>query len=148
MTCHRPPANRRPFDDVTAGSAWGPLRNRKRSAFLIYDKTTSNFSLLSGGRTRTRTWDPLIKSQLLYQLSYAPYANEINELYQSTQSVSVFGGFRSPSAWPFQGCRGGQTYGWRRTYMRSRGSRLQRYEAMGSEARKSPGVGRKRPTGK
>jgi hypothetical protein len=25
-----------------------------------------------GGRTRTRTWDPLIKSQLLYQLSYAP----------------------------------------------------------------------------
>ena len=25
-----------------------------------------------GGRTRTRTLDPLIKSQLLYQLSYAP----------------------------------------------------------------------------
>ena len=24
-----------------------------------------------GGRTRARTWDPLIKSQLLYQLSYA-----------------------------------------------------------------------------
>jgi integrase len=28
--------------------------------------------LSAGGRTRTRTWDPLIKSQLLYQLSYAP----------------------------------------------------------------------------
>ena len=28
--------------------------------------------LLFGGRTRARTWDPLIKSQLLYQLSYAP----------------------------------------------------------------------------
>ena len=27
-----------------------------------------------GGRTRARTWDPLIKSQLLYQLSYAPVA--------------------------------------------------------------------------
>ena len=26
----------------------------------------------SGGCTRTRTLDPLIKSQLLYQLSYAP----------------------------------------------------------------------------
>ncbi len=26
----------------------------------------------AGGRTRARTWDPLIKSQLLYQLSYAP----------------------------------------------------------------------------
>ena len=31
-----------------------------------------------GGRTRTRTWDPLIKSQLLYQLSYAPYAVVFN----------------------------------------------------------------------
>jgi hypothetical protein len=28
----------------------------------------------NGGRTRARTWDPLIKSQLLYQLSYAPIA--------------------------------------------------------------------------
>jgi hypothetical protein len=28
----------------------------------------------NGGRTRTRTLDPLIKSQLLYQLSYAPEA--------------------------------------------------------------------------
>ena len=27
-----------------------------------------------GGRTRIRTLDPLIKSQLLYQLSYAPGA--------------------------------------------------------------------------
>ena len=29
-----------------------------------------------GGRTRTRTLDPLIKSQLLYQLSYAPEGRE------------------------------------------------------------------------
>ena len=29
-------------------------------------------SEINGGRTRTRTLDPLIKSQLLYQLSYAP----------------------------------------------------------------------------
>src|SRR4051794_34381576 len=27
---------------------------------------------LDGGRTRARTWDPMIKSHLLYQLSYAP----------------------------------------------------------------------------
>ncbi len=26
-----------------------------------------------GERARTRTWDPLIKSQLLYHLSYAPH---------------------------------------------------------------------------
>ena len=30
----------------------------------------------SGGRTRARTWDPLIKSQLLYQLSYASLSLE------------------------------------------------------------------------
>src|SRR5260221_604201 len=35
------------------------------------DLTPKMIDLL-GGRTRTRTWDPLIKSQLLYQLSYAP----------------------------------------------------------------------------
>ena len=32
----------------------------------------AGISETSGGRTRTRTLDPLIKSQLLYQLSYAP----------------------------------------------------------------------------
>ena len=28
--------------------------------------------ICDGGRTRARTWDPMIKSHLLYQLSYAP----------------------------------------------------------------------------
>ena len=32
----------------------------------------ANSLKVNGGRTRTRTVDPLIKSQLLYQLSYAP----------------------------------------------------------------------------
>ena len=32
----------------------------------------SDFEKMLGGRTRARTWDPLIKRQLLYQLSYAP----------------------------------------------------------------------------
>jgi hypothetical protein len=37
-------------------------------------KSISKFKCVNlfGGRTRTRTLDPLIKSQLLYQLSYAP----------------------------------------------------------------------------
>jgi hypothetical protein len=35
---------------------------------------------LTGGRRRTRTFDPLIKSQLLYQLSYAPFTNYFNVL--------------------------------------------------------------------
>jgi hypothetical protein len=30
-----------------------------------------------GGRSRDRTYDPLIKSQLLYQLSYAPAFAEV-----------------------------------------------------------------------
>ena len=33
---------------------------------------TEKMKYINGGRTRTRTLDPLIKSQLLYQLSYAP----------------------------------------------------------------------------
>ena len=36
----------------------------------VYKESLPNY----GGCTRTRTWDPLIKSQLLYQLSYAPAA--------------------------------------------------------------------------
>jgi hypothetical protein len=33
-----------------------------------------------GGCTRTRTLDPLIKSQLLYQLSYAPHQARPREI--------------------------------------------------------------------
>ena len=33
----------------------------------------------NGGRTRTRTWDPLIKSQLLYHLSYAPAGGLVSQ---------------------------------------------------------------------
>jgi hypothetical protein len=39
-----------------------------RIAYVINEEKQEN----TGGRTRTRTLDPLIKSQLLYQLSYAP----------------------------------------------------------------------------
>jgi hypothetical protein len=46
-----------------------------------------------GGRTRARTWDPLIKSQLLYQLSYAPARRQRTPptawvLYQRDVSLS------------------------------------------------------------
>ena len=42
---------------------------------LVWDvlwEEREKLSEINGGRTRARTWDPLIKSQLLYQLSYAP----------------------------------------------------------------------------
>src|SRR5581483_3807640 len=42
---------------------------------------------LSGGCRRTRTFDPLIKSQLLYQLSYTPLA------------VGAASAATGPSAW-------------------------------------------------
>jgi hypothetical protein len=37
-----------------------------------FRETIGKEEFFLGGRTRARTWDPLIKSQLLYQLSYAP----------------------------------------------------------------------------
>ena len=40
-----------------------------------------------GGRTRARTWDPLIKSQLLYQLSYAP-GTGVQESLRKSRSFS------------------------------------------------------------
>src|SRR5262245_41689122 len=42
-----------------------------------------------GGRTRTRTWDPLIKSQLLYHLSYAPYLPRSNPQRRGCCSKAV-----------------------------------------------------------
>ncbi len=52
---------------------------------------------ISGGRAGTRTLDPLIKSQLLYQLSYAPMGlqttNKTWQLYiffAGLQGVSYF----------------------------------------------------------
>jgi hypothetical protein len=43
-----------------------PATTNRRCVFSCYMRG------LSGGRTRARTWDPMIKSHLLYQLSYAP----------------------------------------------------------------------------
>ena len=43
-----------------------------------------------GGRTRTRTVDPLIKSQLLYQLSYAPTVRlEAARIYHPGPALSI-----------------------------------------------------------
>ena len=47
-----------------------------------------------GGRSRARTYDPLIKSQLLYQLSYAPLPCAAHRpcgersIYQSASGLS------------------------------------------------------------
>ena len=61
-----------------------PSEDRERGALLARlppdeSKAPGNLAFpgaCDGGRTRTRTLDPLIKSQLLYQLSYAP-ASEV-----------------------------------------------------------------------
>src|SRR5262245_43543091 len=46
--------------------------NVPASAFSQNGEASDSKGFVDGGRTRARTWDPLIKSQLLYQLSYAP----------------------------------------------------------------------------
>src|SRR5260370_34885108 len=51
-------------------------------------KSGASVSSGHGGRTRARTWDPLIKSQLLSQLSYAPHWPEAARLYQAGDALS------------------------------------------------------------
>src|SRR5262249_43003043 len=80
-----------------------------------------------GGRTRARTWDPLIKSQLLYQLSYAPdacnresfrkagrLAKRPGDVQQRGRIFPLFVRLRArrkgrgiPAAWPLSGGTGG-----------------------------------------
>src|SRR5262249_43655393 len=57
--------SRAPLPPRLSGDCWVIAEQQQLRAFAAK-------SLIYGGRTRTRTWDPLIKSQLLYQLSYAP----------------------------------------------------------------------------
>ena len=59
---------------IISGPVNVDLRNVKRpkASGTFGDPHLSAISGINGGRTRTRTLDPLIKSQLLYHLSYAP----------------------------------------------------------------------------
>src|SRR5690606_26082681 len=58
----------RPAVTEAANHAWYLKVLAELSSELSRPEVMEEF----GGRTRTRTWDPLIKSQLLYRLSYAP----------------------------------------------------------------------------
>jgi hypothetical protein len=49
-----------------------PLSVPSRGTRPVCSGYSSASSCKDGGRTRARTWDPMIKSHLLYQLSYAP----------------------------------------------------------------------------
>ena len=58
------------------------------SAWSNTKKTAVKWPFISGGRAGTRTLDPLIKSQLLYQLSYAsrtilPDTNPISAVHRT-----------------------------------------------------------------
>src|SRR5258708_7137179 len=48
------------------------LANKTVTVSYLSGPISNDAFEMIGGRTRARTWDPLIKSQLLYQLSYAP----------------------------------------------------------------------------
>ena len=51
--------------------------------------------LTDGGRNRIRTYDPLIKSQLLYQLSYAPIRSRTNWRFANVRQVPSAGRSRA-----------------------------------------------------
>ena len=51
---------------------------------------TRALTIFGGGRMGTRTPDPLIKSQLLYQLSYAPMGHQTRKLYIFFTKLQVF----------------------------------------------------------
>ena len=65
----QPPSSENGFRWLASRSSRQPARLRT-SCFGGQPSLASRAKV--GGRTRTRTLDPLIKSQLLYQLSYAP----------------------------------------------------------------------------
>ena len=67
--------------------------NNHDETFCLLRKD-KNLNQIFGGRTRIRTLDPLIKSQLLYQLSYTPEitANVTTpSMYQGTANMSRAG---------------------------------------------------------
>ncbi len=103
MQCWRPSANSAasslrgwgggPSGAAKGGAAlWGGGRAGERMVVTVTDPKTGagrrrllrtapklfagNITGLDGGCSRIRTYDPLIKSQLLYQLSYAPPKRE------------------------------------------------------------------------
>ena len=60
---------------------WSVLENGFSNSYkrLATKEKATDFkvAVLNGGRAETRTLGPLIKSQLLYQLSYAPHRSDI-----------------------------------------------------------------------
>ena len=73
-----------------------PRETSHETCFVLGDHFRSLLKAkgLFGGRTRARTWDPLIKSQLLYQLSYAP---ECSGNHDVERLSSGSGGAAQPS---------------------------------------------------
>jgi hypothetical protein len=57
---------------------WVQIRERREAGFPAPLQIFVFFGVF-GGRSRTRTYDPLIKSQLLYHLSYAPVPSRSGE---------------------------------------------------------------------
>ena len=60
-------------DAKTGGRTWARTKDPLIKSQLLYQLSYASIRT-GGGRTWARTKDPLIKSQLLYQLSYASVA--------------------------------------------------------------------------
>jgi hypothetical protein len=76
-------AEERRAASATAGTTPGRLQDARRPGIA---PTVLPAPGNLGGRTRTRTLDPLIKSQLLYQLSYAPQAAHVGGFVRSVKA--------------------------------------------------------------
>jgi hypothetical protein len=62
----------RPFFSTETVNVENMRKYPRRNGLFSIDNRFRGSGRLDGGRTRARTWDPMIKSHLLYQLSYAP----------------------------------------------------------------------------
>jgi hypothetical protein len=81
------------------------------TAITCSTKYIFDFLGIFGGRTRARTWDPMIKSHLLYQLSYAPGTGPEKTLARGPSFSKATP--RCPANWarfsrPLEGARNGE----------------------------------------
>src|SRR3984885_13100076 len=96
-----PSAAQRPSAETRAGA-----KSPHSGAINTKRLTKVSTQGLGGGRTRARTWDPMIKSHLLYQLSYAPGTGP--ESLRKRASFSKATPRCPASRWGFPGLVGGR----------------------------------------
>ncbi len=73
-----------------SGPSYKPAKPREDRTANVRRCNTNGINRGDGGRTWARTKDPLIKSQLLYQLSYASIPNWPEQRSGRAEALSRF----------------------------------------------------------